>query len=66
VTGPGEILLPPALARMPGAVVHEPGDTTARTVDHVDHPAGHEYAIHWADGGVTFAGARHPFVQETT
>lgn len=61
-----EILTPPALARMPGAVVHERGATVTRTVDHVDHPRGHEYAIYWADGGVTFAGACHPFLQEAT
>lgn len=60
-----EILTPPALARMPGAVVHERGDPHARTVDHVDHRRGHEYAIYWADGTCTFAGGQHPFIQET-
>ena len=66
MTGPGEILTPPALARMPGAHVIDRLDGTRHVVHHVDHPAGPEWFIHWADGGMTCAGARHPFIQETT
>lgn len=64
MTGAGEILLPAALARMPGARVIDRLNGTAHVVGHVDHPAGGEYVIHWADGSVTWAGARHPFLQE--
>lgn len=60
-----EILTPPALARTPGLAVTDRLDGTRHVVDHVDHPRGHDYAIHWVGGGVTFAGARHPFLQET-
>lgn len=62
---PGEIVGPAALARMPGAHVVDRADGTAHVVGHVDHPAGGEYLIHWQGGGVTFAGARHPFRLET-
>jgi hypothetical protein len=50
---------------MPGARVVDRLNGTAHVVAHVDHPPGGDYLIHWTDGGVTFAGARHPFLQET-
>jgi hypothetical protein len=63
VTGlPAEIFLPAALARLPRPTVRDAIEGgPPRTVDHVDHPAGDDYLIYWADGGVTAAGARHPF-----
>jgi len=65
VTGAAEIFLPPALARMPGAHVVDRADGTRHVVDHVTHAPGDDYLIWWQGGGVTSAGARHPFRLET-
>ncbi len=63
---PPEIFTPPALARMRGARVVDRCDGSHHVVDHVDHTAGQDWVIYWRDGSRTFAGPRHPFVEENT